>query len=104
MKKSISKLLLAALLCSTGLAPALAADHYPTKPIRLLVGFAAGGPTDVIARVLAKDMTATLGQSIIVENKAGASSMIATREVRNSAPDGYTLLYSSLGMNVNPIL
>ncbi len=83
---------------------AYAADAYPTKPIRLLVGFAAGGPTDVIARVLAKEMTATLGQAVVVENKAGASSMIATREVRNAAADGYTLLFSSLGMNVNPIL
>ncbi len=104
MKKSFLNLALLAVLSSTHLTPALAADPYPTKPIRLLVGFAAGGPTDVIARVLAKDMTATLGQSIIVENKAGASSMIATREVRNAAPDGYTLLFSSLGMNVNPIL
>jgi tripartite-type tricarboxylate transporter receptor subunit TctC len=81
-----------------------AADNYPTKPIRLLVGFAAGGPTDVIARVLAKEMTASLGQAVVVENKAGASSMIATREVRNATADGYTLLFSSLGMNVNPIL
>jgi tripartite-type tricarboxylate transporter receptor subunit TctC len=81
-----------------------AADNYPTKPVRLLVGFAAGGPTDVIARVLAKEMTASLGQAVVVENKAGASSMIATREVRNAAADGYTLLFSSLGMNVNPIL
>ena len=104
MKKSFVNLALLAVLCSASLAPALAADPYPTKPIRLLVGFAAGGPTDVIARVLAKDMTATLGQSIVVENKAGASSMIATREVRNAAPDGYTLLFSSLGLNVNPIL
>jgi tripartite-type tricarboxylate transporter receptor subunit TctC len=70
----------------------------------LLVGFAAGGPTDVIARVLAKDMSVTLGQAVVVENKAGASSMIATREVRHAAADGYTLLFSSLGMNVNPIL
>ena len=104
MKKSFLNLALLALLSSASVSPALAADPYPTKPIRLLVGFAAGGPTDVIARVLAKDMTATLGQSIVVENKAGASSMIATREVRNAAPDGYTLLFSSLGMNVNPIL
>lgn len=104
MKKSFVNLALLAVLCSASLAPALAADPYPTKPIRLLVGFAAGGPTDVIARVLAKDMTTTLGQSIVVENKAGASSMIATREVRNAAPDGYTLLFSSLGLNVNPIL
>ncbi len=95
-------LVLASALALTNLT--YAADAYPTKPIRLLVGFAAGGPTDVIARVLAKEMSASLGQAVVVENKAGASSMIATREVRNASPDGYTLLFSSLGMNVNPIL
>lgn len=95
---------LALALSPAGTGMALAADVYPSKPIRLLVGFAAGGPTDVIARVLAKEMTLSLGQSVVVENKAGASSMIATREVRNAAPDGYALLFSSLGLNVNPIL
>ena len=104
MKKLFFSLLAAAVISSTALHPAYGADVYPSKPIRLLVGFAAGGPTDVIARVLAKDMTATLGQAVFVENKAGASSMIATREVKNAAPDGYTLLFSSLGLNVNPIL
>ena len=94
-----------ALGCSLlSLSAAQSQENYPSKPIRLLVGFAAGGPTDVIARVLAKEMTQSLGQAIVVENKAGASSMIATREVRNAAPDGYTLLFSSLGLNVNPIL
>ena len=96
------RFLCAGLLACAGFVHA--ADVYPTKPIRLLVGFAAGGPTDVIARVLAKDMSVTLGQAVVVENKAGASSMIATREVRHAAADGYTLLFSSLGMNVNPIL
>lgn len=104
MKNSLSRLVAAAAVACIPLASAQAADVYPAKPIRLLVGFAAGGPTDVIARVLAKDMTETLGQSVFVENKAGASSMIATREVKNAAPDGYTLLFSSLGLNVNPIL
>ena len=104
MKKLLFSMLAAAAISSAALHPAYGADVYPGKPIRLLVGFAAGGPTDVIARVLAKDMTATLGQAVFVENKAGASSMIATREVKNAAPDGYTLLFSSLGLNVNPIL
>ncbi len=84
--------------------PAAAQDRYPEKQIRIVVGFAAGGPTDVIARVLAADMTTTLGQSVYVENKAGASAMIATREVKNAVPDGYTLLFASLGLNVSPIL
>ena len=104
MKKSIFGLLAATLITGSALVPAYGADVFPAKPMRLLVGFAAGGPTDVIARVLAKDMSETLGQTVFVENKAGASSMIATREVKNAAPDGYTLLFSSLGLNVNPIL
>jgi tripartite-type tricarboxylate transporter receptor subunit TctC len=104
MKNSISSFIAAAALSVTAMVPAAAQENYPTKPIRLLVGFAPGGPTDVIARVLARDMTATLGQTVYVENKAGASSMIATREVKNAPPDGYTLLFASLGLNVNPIL
>ena len=104
MKKLLFNVLAAAALTVTTLVPVSAQDAYPNKPIRLLVGFAAGGPTDVIARVLARDMSIALGQTIFVENKAGASSMIATREVKNAAPDGYTLLFSSLGLNVNPIL
>ena len=104
MNKSLFKLFAAAVTSAGVLVAAHAADPFPNKPIRLLVGFAAGGPTDVIARVLARDMSVALGQTIYVENKAGASSMIATREVKNAAPDGYTLLFSSLGLNVNPIL
>lgn len=103
MKPSLLTFIAAAAIGLTALS-AKAADPYPSKPIRLLVGFAAGGPTDIIARVLARDMSITLGQPIIIDNKAGASSMIATREVKSAAPDGYTLLFSSLGLNVNPIL
>jgi len=100
LKKNLL-LVLALLVSSNGV---YANDVYPTRPIRLVVGFAAGGPTDVIARVISKDMSETLGQPIIVENKAGASAMIATREVKNAQGDGYTLLFSSLGLNVNRIL
>lgn len=80
------------------------AQAYPLKPVRLLVGFAAGGPTDVIGRILAQDMSAVLGQTVLVENKAGANSMIATQEVRKAAPDGYTLMMTTLSHNVNAIL
>jgi tripartite-type tricarboxylate transporter receptor subunit TctC len=68
------------------------------------VGFAAGGPTDVIARVIAQDMTASLGQSVIVENRTGANAIIATDLVARAAPDGYTTLFSSLSLLVNAIL
>ncbi len=94
------------LMCVFGLLSAslALAQNYPEKPIKVIIGFAAGGPTDVIARVLAQDMTATLGQSVIVENKAGANAKIATEYVAQAAPDGYTLLFASLSHNVNAIM
>ncbi len=85
-------------------ANAVVAQTWPAKPVRVVVGFAAGGPTDVIARVLAQDMTAPLGQSVIVENRTGANAIIATDLVARSAPDGYTALFSSLSLLVNAIL
>jgi len=94
-------LLAAILFCVSAAAHA---QSYPNKPVKLLVGFAAGGPTDVIARILAQDMTATLGQSVIVENKAGATSMIATQEVKRATPDGYTLYMTTLTHSVNAVL
>jgi tripartite-type tricarboxylate transporter receptor subunit TctC len=86
------------------LNPLIAADSFPSKPFRILIGFAAGGPTDLIGRIVAKEMSINLGQPVLVENKTGASSMISIREVKNSAPDGYNLLFSSIAFNVNPIL
>ena len=80
------------------------AHGYPAKPVRLVIGFAAGGPTDVIARVLAQHMTTALGQSIVVENRTGANAIIATDLVARAAPDGYTALFSSLSLLVNAIL
>lgn len=80
------------------------AQTYPSKPVRLLVGFGAGGPTDVIARYIAQDMTVSMGQSVIVENRPGANAIIATEAVAKSPPDGYTLLFSSLSLLVNPLL
>jgi tripartite-type tricarboxylate transporter receptor subunit TctC len=91
--------LVAALICGTA-----SAQTYPTKPLKMLLGFAPGGPTDVIARVVAQDMTTVLGQAVVVENKTGANSLIATQEVKRAAPDGYTLLATTLAHNVNPIL
>jgi tripartite-type tricarboxylate transporter receptor subunit TctC len=92
-------------VCASALASAgAAAQQYPAKPVRIVVGFAAGGPTDVIARVLAQDMTAALGQSVIVENRTGANAIIATDLVARTPPDGYTALFSSLSLLVNAIL
>jgi tripartite-type tricarboxylate transporter receptor subunit TctC len=80
------------------------AQQYPTKPIRVIVGFAAGGPTDVIARVIAQDMTAAMGQTVLVENRPGANAIIATELVARAPADGYTALFSSLSLLVNAIL
>ncbi|HYC36048.1 MAG TPA: tripartite tricarboxylate transporter substrate binding protein [Usitatibacter sp.] len=67
------------------------AQSYPNKPIKLVVGFAAGGNTDTVARVVGQKLSERLGQSVIIENKAGAGGTIATGEVARAAPDGYTL-------------
>jgi tripartite-type tricarboxylate transporter receptor subunit TctC len=91
-------------LALLALCGAAAAQSYPAKPVKIVVGFAAGGPTDVIARILAVDMSVSAGQSFIVENRPGANAIIATEAVAHSAPDGYTTLFSSLSLLVNPIL
>jgi tripartite-type tricarboxylate transporter receptor subunit TctC len=101
MKKAFAALAAAAWCALAGNA---AAQSYPAKPAKILVGFAAGGPTDVIARIVAQDMTASLGQSFVVENRPGANAIIATEAVARSAPDGHTLLFSSLSLLVNAIL
>ncbi len=95
----------ALLVAALTLPGALAlAQNYPAKPIRLLIGFTAGGPTDVIGRIVAQDMSQTLGQSVVVENKAGANSLIATQEVKRLPPDGYNIYMTTLSHNVNAIL
>ena len=80
------------------------AQNYPSQPVRFVVGFAAGGPTDVIARLVAADLTQSMGQSFIVENKPGANAIIATEQVAHAPNDGYTLLFSSLSLLVNALL
>ena len=75
--------------------------HYPDHPVRLLVGFAAGGPTDVIARVVAQKLSVSLGQQFYVDDKPGAGGNIANAEAAKAAPDGYTLAVVSTGFMVN---
>lgn len=77
---------------------------WPAKPVRIVVGFAAGGTTDVVARLMAKELTEALGQPFIVENKPGGGSNIATDLVRTSDPDGYTLLMMAVTSTINQTL
>jgi tripartite-type tricarboxylate transporter receptor subunit TctC len=79
-------------------------QDYPVKPVKFIVGFGAGGPTDVIARIVAQDLTTQTGQAFLVENRPGANAIIATEFVARSAPDGYTMLFSSLSLLVNALL
>lgn len=80
------------------------AQNYPTKPITLIVPFAAGGPTDIVARTLAATMSKTVGQTVLVDNKIGAGGTLAAAFVANAQPDGYTLLIHHNGMSTAPAL
>ncbi len=81
-----------------------AAQDYPTRPIALYVPFAAGGPTDTVARMLGVAMGKALKQTIVVENVVGAGGTIAPTKLKNAAPDGYTLLIAHIGMSTAPAL
>ncbi len=82
----------------------VAAQEYPTRPVSLVVPFAAGGPTDTLARNLAQHMTKTMKQQVIVENRAGAGGTLAPALVSKSKPDGYQVLIAHIGMSTAPAL
>lgn len=77
---------------------------FPTRPITLVIGYAPGGGTDIVGRVLARELEAELGQPVVVDNRAGAGTLIATDHVARSAPDGYTLFFATNGMVINSLL
>jgi tripartite-type tricarboxylate transporter receptor subunit TctC len=87
----------------SGVVAAEAAD-YPAHPITLVVPYAAGGGNDVIARIVAEKMSASLGQTVVIENRGGAGGTIATRQVARAEPDGYTLLIATSSLAINPSL
>ncbi|CAM4310780.1 Tripartite tricarboxylate transporter family receptor [Bordetella tumbae] len=95
-------LLVGGLVALSAVNPSMAS--YPEKPLKLIVGFPAGGASDVAARAVAEKMSRLLGQPIVVENKAGAASNIASDFVAKSTPDGYTVLFGTISLAVNPSL
>jgi tripartite-type tricarboxylate transporter receptor subunit TctC len=100
-RRFIQALASAGCVLACGLATA---QTYPTKPISLVVPFAAGGPTDIVARTLAATMAKSLGQTVVVENKVGAGGTLAAAYVAKAAPDGYTFLIHHNGMSTAPAL
>src|ERR1700761_265695 len=95
---------LAGALVLANAIPASAAEPYPTHPIRLVVGFPAGGPTDIPARFIADRLSAQLGQKVYVENKPGAGGMIALNDVLAQPRDGYTLQFCTYFDAINTLL
>jgi tripartite-type tricarboxylate transporter receptor subunit TctC len=86
-------ILLLGLVSSLALTPTLAAEKFPSRPIKFVVGFSAGGPTDTAARIMCEWLTPYLGQPCVVENRVGSGGMIAAHQVINSPPDGYTIMF-----------
>jgi len=99
--KRLQKLMAFAALAVTMSAMA---QNYPTRPVTMLVPYAAGGPTDTVARVVAQSMSKPLGQTVVVENKPSAGGIIAPEQVKNAKPDGYTILIHHIGMATTPAL
>jgi tripartite-type tricarboxylate transporter receptor subunit TctC len=93
----------AVMLLLAGIVPSLA-QKYPNHPVRVVVGFPAGGPTDVIARLVSQKLSDRLGQQFFVENLGGAGGNIASGQVARATPDGYTIMAISTGFMVNPSL
>ncbi|TMI99988.1 MAG: tripartite tricarboxylate transporter substrate binding protein [Alphaproteobacteria bacterium] len=103
--RSRRTLILLAALATLGLPgpPANAEDQYPSRPVRIVVSFSAGGPTDIVGRVIAQKLSELLGQQFFVENKVGAGGNIGADQVAKSAPDGYTLLVATVSTHaINP--
>jgi tripartite-type tricarboxylate transporter receptor subunit TctC len=100
---AVLQILLAAVLLFCGV-PTASAQGYPTRPVRVVVGFPAGGPTDAIARMVSQKLSDTLGQQFFVENVGGAGGNTAAGQVARATPDGYTIMVISTGFVVNPSL
>lgn len=99
------RLCLAALICIGLAASASAQDKFPVKPVRIVVPYAPGGATDIVARIVAEQMRQSLGQAFVVENKPGAFGIVAIHEMMNARHDGYTIMIGNVSTNaITPVL
>ena len=98
----MKRLALAALLVIA--CPLAASQSYPDRPVRMIVGFPPGGAADILGRIAAQRISDALGQQVVVDNRGGAGGLIATEIAKRGAPDGYTLLFSSIPHVINPHL
>src|SRR4051812_19674149 len=100
-----SNAVVAALVCAVGSVAGVAqAQSFPSKPVRLIVPLAPGGPSDILARTIAAKMSEGLGQSVVVDNRPGAGGVVGTDIVAKSPPDGYTLILVSNSLAINASL
>src|SRR3954463_833074 len=94
----------AAAVAAASFPPLAAADDYPSRPVRIIAGFAAGGGVDVTARLIGQWLSGRLGQPFVIENRPGGGGNVGTESVVKAAPDGYTLLLSTVPNAVNASL
>lgn len=99
----IAALCMATAFASAAMLAPAAAQTYPAQPIKIIIGFGAGSVADIMARLLGKQMEASLGQPVIVENRPGNSSMLAAEAVARATPDGYTLFMATVANTLNPV-
>ena len=103
--RTTARFLLISIFCLTAVATPCVADNFPSKPVRVIVPFAPGGPTDVMARAVGEGFRERTGQPFVIENRPGANTLIGATACKNAPPDGYTLcLLSMTSMSLNPFL
>lgn len=104
MKRAALIVCLGLLACAISFSARSQTGEFPDKPLRLVVAYAPGGATDIVARMLAQELTQILGQSVIVENKAGGGTLVGSDSVRRAPADGYTLLFGTNAFIITPLL
>ena len=102
--RQVTSCLLLSLLAVPCFAQTTTTANYPTRALRLLIAYTPGGATDIVGRLLAQELSLQLGQTVVVENRPGGGTLLATEALRKAAPDGYTLLFGTNAFVITPLL